>query len=98
MVSGFIFTVVLIFVSELLPDPETCFHSIPSFIRTGLVPFLVVAGTIFMFMKYMRRRDSLNRSEYIQTFFILLVVSYSVLSLAAILFRGQGMKLMWPWG
>jgi quinol-cytochrome oxidoreductase complex cytochrome b subunit len=95
--AGILFTVIFILVSELLPDPETLLPSVPSFILTGLVPFIIVAGTIYMFMKYIRKRYSLNRAEYIQTLIILLVVSYAVLSLVGILFRGQGMKLMWPW-
>jgi len=95
--SGIIFTVVFILVSELLPDPETLLPSVPSLILTGLVPFIIVAGTMYMFMEYIRRKYSINRAEYIQTLIILLVVSYAVLSLVGILFRGQGMKLMWPW-
>jgi hypothetical protein len=95
--AGILFTVVFILVSEILPDPETLLPSVPSFILTGLVPFIIVAGPIFMFMKFIRKRYSINRAEYIQTLIILLVVSYAVLSLVGILFRGQGMKLMWPW-
>jgi quinol-cytochrome oxidoreductase complex cytochrome b subunit len=95
--AGIIFTVVFILVSELLPDPETLLPSVPSFILTGIVPFIIAAGTIYMFLKYIRKTVSINRAEYIQTLIILLVVSYAVLSLVGILFRGQGMKLMWPW-
>jgi quinol-cytochrome oxidoreductase complex cytochrome b subunit len=95
--AGILFTVIFILVSELLPDPETLLPSVPSFILTGLVPFIIVAGTIYMFLKHIRKTYSINRAEYIQTLIILLVVSYAVLSLVGILFRGQGMKLMWPW-
>jgi quinol-cytochrome oxidoreductase complex cytochrome b subunit len=95
--AGFVFTIVFILVSEVLPDPETLLPSVPSFILTGLVPFIIAAGTIYMFLKYIRKTFSVNRAEYIQTLIILLVVSYAVLSLIGILFRGQGMKLMWPW-
>jgi quinol-cytochrome oxidoreductase complex cytochrome b subunit len=95
--AGIIFTVVFILVSEWLPDPETLLPSVPSLILTGLVPFIVVSGTLYLFMKYIRKRYSLNRAEYIQTLIIMLVISYAVLSLVGIFFRGQGMKLMWPW-
>jgi quinol-cytochrome oxidoreductase complex cytochrome b subunit len=96
--SGFVFTIIFILISELLPDPEALLPSVPSLITTGLVPFLIVTGTIFFFMKYLKKKLSLNRSEYIQTIVILLVISYTVLSLTGIFFRGEGMKLMWPWG
>jgi quinol-cytochrome oxidoreductase complex cytochrome b subunit len=97
VMAGFIFTTAFILISEFLPDPETVFPSVPSIILTGLIPFVIVIGTIFLFMKYMKRRFNINRSEYIQTLLIILVVSYTVLSLTGILFRGEGMKLMWPW-
>jgi hypothetical protein len=48
-------------------------------------------------MKYIGKKYSIDRAEFVQTLIILLVVSYAVLSLTGILFRGEGMKLMWPW-
>jgi quinol-cytochrome oxidoreductase complex cytochrome b subunit len=95
--AGFLFTVIFILISELLPDPETVLKVIPSIITTGLLPFVIVIGTIFIFMKYLKEKFSLNRSEYIQSVMIILVISYTVLSLAGIFFRGEGMKLIWPW-
>jgi quinol-cytochrome oxidoreductase complex cytochrome b subunit len=95
--AGFVFTIIFILISELLPDPETVIPSIPSLITTGLIPYLIVVSTIFFFMKYLNVKFSLNRSEYIQSVMIILVISYTVLSLTGILFRGEGMKLMWPW-
>lgn len=95
--TAFILTIAFILVSEVLPDPETIVSSLPSFVTTGLFPFIVVSLSIFGFMKYLHKSLSLNRSEYIQSVIIILVVSYSVLSLAGIFFRGEGMSLIWPW-
>ena len=97
LVSGFIFTTIFILISELLPDPETILPAVPSLITNGLIPFIIVSGTIFFFMKYLKDKFSLKRSEYIQSILIILVISYTVLSLTGILFRGEGMKLIWPW-
>jgi quinol-cytochrome oxidoreductase complex cytochrome b subunit len=94
--SGFILTIIFISVSELLPDPEYVMKAVPSVITTGLIPFVIVIGTIFLFMTYLKEKLSLNRSEYIQSIMIILIVSYSVLSLTGIFFRGEGMKLIWP--
>jgi quinol-cytochrome oxidoreductase complex cytochrome b subunit len=96
--SGFIFTVLFILLSEYLPDPEALLPSIPGIISTGLIPFIIVIGTLLAFMIYLKRKFFLNRSEYIQSILIILVISYTVLSLTGILFRGEGMKLIWPWG
>lgn len=97
MTAGFIFTIVFILVSELLPDPQTLLPAIPSVILTGIVPLAIVAGTIYFFIRFLKKRLSVSTTEYIQALIILLVISYAVLSLTGILFRGPGMKLMWPW-
>ena len=39
LVAGFVFTIIFILISELLPDPETIIPAVPSMITTGLVPF-----------------------------------------------------------
>ncbi len=97
LVSGVVFTVLFIGFSELLPDPEVLLSSVPSLITKGLIPFLILALTLYFFLKYIRRKFSLNRSEVIQSVIIIMVVSYTVLTLTGIFFRGAGMNLMWPW-
>jgi quinol-cytochrome oxidoreductase complex cytochrome b subunit len=97
LISGFIFTVLFILLSEYLPDPEALLPSVPGLITTGFIPFILIVGTIFWSMKYLKKKFLLNKSEYIQSILIILVISYSVLSLTGILFRGEGMVLMWPW-
>jgi quinol-cytochrome oxidoreductase complex cytochrome b subunit len=96
--AGFVSTIIFILISELLPDSETIMPAVPSMITTGLIPFIIVVGTIWLFMKYLKVKFLLNRSEYIQSLLIILVISYTVLSLTGIFFRGAGMKLIWPWG
>jgi quinol-cytochrome oxidoreductase complex cytochrome b subunit len=95
--AGFVFTILFILISNMLPDPGKILPSVPAIITTGLIPFLIVTGTIFLFMNWLKKKFSLNRSEYIQSIIIVLVISYTVLSLTGIFFRGAGMKLMWPW-
>jgi len=97
LASGFFITVLFILLSEYLPDPEVLLPSIPGIITTGFIPFLIVVGTIAWFIKYLNRKFLLNRSELIQSILIILVISYAVLSVTGILFRGEGMKLIWPW-
>ncbi|HWR74479.1 MAG TPA: hypothetical protein VN276_02500, partial [Bacteroidales bacterium] len=62
-----------------------------------LIPFLILALTLYFFLKYIKRKYLLNRSEVIQSVIIIMVVSYTVLTLTGIFFRGAGMNLMWPW-
>jgi hypothetical protein len=97
LASGFVFTVIFIGLSELLPDPEQLLPFVPPLVTTGLIPFAILAGTLSYFLKQIRRKFTLNRSEIIQSVIILMIVSYSVLTLTGIFFRGEGMNLMWPW-
>jgi len=95
--AGLVFTGLFISLSELLPDPEVLLPAVPPLITTGLVPFLLLATTIWLFMKYLGRHFSLNRSEMIQSVIVLMVTSYFVLTVTGIFFRGEGMNLVWPW-
>jgi quinol-cytochrome oxidoreductase complex cytochrome b subunit len=97
LVSGVVFTVLFIGLSELLPDPEVLLSSVPSLITKGLIPFLILAVTLYFFLNYIKRKYLLNRSEVIQSVIIIMVVSYTILTLTGIFFRGAGMNLMWPW-
>jgi hypothetical protein len=71
--------------------------SIPSIITNGIIPFIILAATIFLYLRYLKKKYSFNRAEYIQTLIIIFVMSYTVLSLTGIFFRGKGMNLVWPW-
>jgi len=95
--AGVLFTVFFIGLSELLPDPEMLLPGVPPLITTGLLPFLLLALTVWVFMNYIRRRFSLIRSEMIQSVIIVVVTSYTILTFTGIFLRGEGMNLVWPW-
>jgi len=95
--AGFFFSVLFLLLSEFLPDSEKVLPSVPALITTGLIPFILLIGTKYLFLRFLQVRLSLNRSEFIQTILIILVTSYTVLSIIGILFRGKGMNLIWPW-
>ncbi len=97
LAAAIVFTVLFIGLSELLPDPELLIPSVTSLITKGLVPFAILSVTFYLFLKYIQRKFSLNRSEIIQSVIIIMIVSYTVLTLTGIFFRGEGMNIMWPW-
>ena len=43
------------------------------------------------------RRFSASRAETVQAVFVLLAVGFAVLTVTGIWFRGEGMRLVWPW-
>lgn len=95
--AGALLTLIFIAVSELLPDPEALLPGVPPLLTTGLIPFLIMASTMWFFMKYLRRQFSLNRAELIQSVIVVMISSYAVLTITGIFFRGEGMNLVWPW-
>jgi quinol-cytochrome oxidoreductase complex cytochrome b subunit len=95
--AGALFTVTFIAASELLPDPEALLPGVPPLLTTGLVPFLIISITLWLFIRFFRKHRSLNRSEIIQSLIVLIVISYAVLTVTGIFFRGEGMNLVWPW-
>ncbi|MGB3924125.1 MAG: cytochrome b N-terminal domain-containing protein [Bacteroidales bacterium] len=96
-ITGALCTIIFIAISGILPDSEVLLPGVPPILTTGLVPFLIMAATMWLFMKYLKRRWSLNRPEMIQSVIVLLVVSYAVLTVTGIFFSGEGMNLVWPW-
>ena len=95
--AGVVFTLAFVGLSELLPDPEMILPSVPSLLTTGMLPFIAVAATMWLFMKYLIRRFSPDRSVIVQSMVIVMVSSYAVLTITGIFFRGEGMNLAWPW-
>jgi len=90
-------TVFFVIMSELLPNADQIAPSIPLIITIGFVPFILVSATFMLFLKFLAKRFSLNRAEYIQSLIILIIISYSILSIIGIFFRGAGMEMIWPW-
>jgi len=95
--AGAVFTTLFIGLSELLPDPGMLIPAVPALLTSGLVPFILVALTMWLFLKSLRTRLALNRSEIIQSAIVLMITSYTLLTITGIFFRGEGMNLMWPW-
>lgn len=70
-------------------------HGLPSAVSGGLVPFGLVLAAIAGFSWLMKKKYRAERSETLQTIFVLLITAFLVLTLIGIFFRGEGMKLVW---
>jgi quinol-cytochrome oxidoreductase complex cytochrome b subunit len=71
--------------------------ALPAAIAGGLVPLVLwgfVAGVLVLLLK---RSLSLSRLETVQSLFSFVTVAFLVLTAVGVLFRGQGMRLEWPW-
>jgi len=63
----------------------------------GLLPVVVVAAVVGIFVVVLRRAIGAPREELIQAVVLLLLAALAVLTVVGIWFRGEGMALVWPW-
>lgn len=96
-VVGLIVTPTLIIADEFFMDISTKFETIPTWISNGLIPFLVIFLLLTGYYQFIKKKFSTNKTETVQALFVLLLVIFIVLTLTSIIFRGEGMALMFPW-
>jgi quinol-cytochrome oxidoreductase complex cytochrome b subunit len=63
----------------------------------GLIPFLILLAALTGFYLLIRKYFAATRNEAVQSLFVLLFVSFTLLTVTGVFFRGAGMALMWPW-
>jgi quinol-cytochrome oxidoreductase complex cytochrome b subunit len=66
-------------------------------ITGGLVPLLALIAFVSGFAMLIRRRHGASVQETVQAVVVLLAVSFAVLTMIGVWFRGEGMALSWPW-
>jgi quinol-cytochrome oxidoreductase complex cytochrome b subunit len=90
-------TLLFVLADEFVLDIPGWLPSVPAVVSNGLLPTAILAALVAVFYAGMKRRYGASRGEAIQALFILLVVSFVVLTAVGIWFRGSGMALAWPW-
>ena len=69
---------------------------LPAAVSTGLVPFTLWGAIVLALVLLLRRSLSLTRLEAVQALFTFLAVALVVLTVVGVVFRGPGMRLVWP--
>jgi quinol-cytochrome oxidoreductase complex cytochrome b subunit len=95
-VTAFILTPLIILGGEFLVDFTAWFPRIPDSVTNGLLPFVLVIAGIAAFYGVVKKRFAASNSEAVQSVFILLLVSFVILTIIGFWFRGPGMALVWP--
>jgi quinol-cytochrome oxidoreductase complex cytochrome b subunit len=94
--AGTVMTPLLVLADEKLAS-SVSIDGLPSMVRSGLIPTLLLAAAIAAFHWMMKKRFCATRDEAIQATFILMLTGYVVLTLIGIWFRGPGMALITAW-
>lgn len=93
--TGLFTTVILIFIDEYLPGVESIMKSSPTWVSTGLIPFICILLFIIFLFTGLKKKMRLNRLELVQTCYIFFVTIFITLTVTGIWFRGENMTLMW---
>ena len=90
-------TPLLIIADEYWIHFNLWFPSLPSIISEGLFPVVFYGILFYLYLLFLRKRYHPNTNEIVQAIFAFFLMTYTVLSLTGLFFRGPGMMLMWPW-
>lgn len=95
--TGLVITPLLVLVDEYALDLPALLPSLPTIISNGWVPLAALLLLLWVYHMVIRRVFGASACEARQSVFTLLAVSFLVLTVIGIAFRGPGMALMWPW-
>lgn len=90
-------TPLLILADDFGPHLSQRFPTLSLAVSQGLVPTIILVGALACFYGVLRRRCDATSVEAVQAVFTLLVVGFVVLTVTGVFFRGEGMRLAWPW-
>lgn len=88
---------ILIILSEYVPDFETLLPWLNPFISNGIIPLSIVLLILLTFYKFVKKKFSLSYLEIVQTMFVFIATSFIILTIIGIFFRGVDMALTFPW-
>ena len=66
-------------------------------IGSGFVPFAIFVAAIVAFYVFLKRVFNASKNETVQAIFVLLVMSFVILTMTGVWFPGAGLALVWPW-
>jgi quinol-cytochrome oxidoreductase complex cytochrome b subunit len=90
-------TPAIVLIDEYIFRFQEGMKGLPLWISQGVIPFVFVVLTLSGYLVYLQKRRKANAIERIVVLFVVVNVSYLVLTVVGIWFRGEGMVLIWPW-
>lgn len=94
IVFSFVFTVIIILVSEYLLDFSSWFPKLPLLISTGLLPLLIFLIPTIGYLYYWYRIKNTETIEIFISLVSIIIVAYIVMMIFGVWFRGEGMNLI----
>jgi quinol-cytochrome oxidoreductase complex cytochrome b subunit len=95
-IIALIITPLIIILDQYFLAFANAFSGVPLIISEGLLPFLLLIITFGIYLFFMIKKQSASYHEVIVSLFTIIIVSYIILTIIGIWFRGPGMVLTWP--
>ena len=95
--AALLLTPLWILLDEFVVGPGGWLPDAAPVISSGLLPYSALLLGLVGFYALIRKRFSTSKNEAVQALFILLVVSFAILTATGVWFRGASMALVWPW-
>ncbi len=89
-------TPLAVVLDEYVIDFALLMPGLPATFSLGVVPAIIYAGAVVGGYQLIARVFRSSRLESVQAIFVFLAVSWIILTVTCVSFRGQGMKLKWP--
>lgn len=97
VITALVITPSLVLLDEYVLDLPSLFPTLPSLISNGWIPLAVLLLGLIAYYDGIKRLFKASACETRQSVFVLLVVSFVLLTIIGIAFRGEGMALLLPW-
>jgi len=94
--AGLLISVLVIVADEYVVDLVSWMPGVSQALTNGVIPMAILISAIGGYYFLMKNRFGLSRIEATQALIVFVVVSFVVMTVTCSLFRGQGMRLTWP--
>ncbi len=95
--TALVVTPLLVVLDEYVIDFPAMLPTLPSIVSNGLLPLAILLLLFLVYGAAIKRVFRASQDETRQALFVLLIVSFVILTVIGVAFRGEGMALMWPW-
>jgi quinol-cytochrome oxidoreductase complex cytochrome b subunit len=96
-VVALVFTPTIIILDEFVVHINAGSSGVSPVLSHGLLPTLLLLLAVIAFYLLIRKGFVAMRNESVQAVFVMLTVAFIIMTVTCTLFRGEGMKLTWPW-
>jgi quinol-cytochrome oxidoreductase complex cytochrome b subunit len=96
-VAGALTALLGILLDEYLLHPSAWFPAVPAILTAGLLPLAFFGFMAWGFALWLQHSRGANGEEVAQALFTAILAAFLVLTLVGAGFRGEGMRLAWPW-